>query len=133
MTHQRAFVIYVFAYFRCNFENVDPEKLANVLEIDREELIELIEKLITQFIGCLGELAASLASMGSNNNNDNMFEEYLLCYTQNGNKFIIMDQLGLKLTAILFDKLLIPLEFSETIFCSYVCEKATLLTNSDSE
>ena len=133
MTHQRAFVIYVFAYFRCNFENVDPEKLANVLEIDREELIELIEKLITKFIGCLGELAASLASMGSNNNNDNMFEEYLLCYTQNGNKFIIMDQLGLKLTAILFDKLLIPLEFSETIFCSYVCEKATLLTNSDSE
>jgi hypothetical protein len=44
------------------------------------------------------------------------FSDYLTFYTQKGNKFIIMDQLGLKLAAILLDKLLLPMKFSETIF-----------------
>jgi hypothetical protein len=53
----------------------------------------------------LGELAMTLAHMGFNNYN---FSEYLIYYTQRDNKFILMDQLGLKITAMLCSKLEIP-------------------------
>ena len=104
LIYQRLFVMYVFVYFKCDYDRIDFDELCRILKVDMVEMKTFLAILTKHFINCLKEYGRCIGHVGPGQYG---FENYVDLYVRsaNGNRIISLDMIGIKFCAIAHEKM----------------------------
>lgn len=96
--------MYVFAYFKCDYDRIDINELCRILKIDMLEMRNFITDLTKNFVNCLKEYGRCIGHIGPGQSS---FENYIDLYVRsaNGNRILTFDMIGIKFCAIAHEKM----------------------------
>ena len=91
---QRVFVMLVFKYCGFNLNNLILRQLATFCHVTEKAFEKFLFLVCGNFLLCLGELATGISRT-------TYFENYLPLYVRDKGQVVLIDQLGLKMMALL--------------------------------